>query len=90
MARQHMKQIDLLTVTEDVWLKGVLIADMKKLYRSRRDSMIAGVAGGIGEHLQVDPTLVRLVFAGITLFSCGAGILFYILAVIIIPLEDID
>ncbi|MGI5853752.1 MAG: PspC domain-containing protein [Bacillota bacterium] len=63
---------------------------MKKLYRSRRDSMIAGVAGGIGEYLQVDPTLIRLCFAGFTLLSCGAGLLLYLIAVIIIPLEDIN
>ena len=76
-----MKHIGSRTVTD---------VEMKKLYRSRRDSMIAGVAGGIGEHLQVDPTLIRLAFAGFALVSCGAGILFYFLAVIIIPLEDIN
>jgi phage shock protein C len=33
---------------------------MKKIYRSRDDKMIAGICGGIGEMLELDPTLVRL------------------------------
>ena len=32
----------------------------KKLYRSRRNSMIAGICGGLGEYLGVDPTIMRL------------------------------
>ncbi len=35
---------------------------MKKLYRSKKDSKIAGICGGIGEYFNVDPTLVRLLF----------------------------
>ena len=34
---------------------------MRKLYRSETDKKIAGICGGIGEHLDVDPTIVRLV-----------------------------
>ncbi|MDD4248763.1 MAG: PspC domain-containing protein, partial [Methanosarcina sp.] len=33
---------------------------MKKLYRSKKSRIIAGVCGGIGEYLDVDPTLIRL------------------------------
>lgn len=57
--------------------------DAKKLYRSRRNVMIAGVCGGLGEYFNIDPTILRLVWA---IFGCtGAGIVAYILAAIIIP-----
>lgn len=58
---------------------------MRRLYRSRNNVMIAGVAGGLGEYLEVDPTVVRLIFLLGILFSCGAAVLFYIIAMIVIP-----
>ena len=58
---------------------------MKKLYRSRKNRIIAGVCAGLAEYLQVDPTIVRLLYAVFTLFSMGAGILLYLLAWIMIP-----
>ena len=58
---------------------------MKKLYRSRKNRIIAGVCAGLAEYLQVDPTIVRLLYAVFTLFSMGAGILLYLLAWIIVP-----
>jgi phage shock protein C len=55
----------------------------KKLYRSTKNRMIGGVCGGLGEYFNVDPTIVRL---GTVVFAlCGAGILAYIVAWIIIP-----
>jgi len=59
---------------------------MKKLYRSRKDSKIAGVCGGIAEYFDVDPTIIRLL-ALLTIFFGGGGIIAYIIAWIIIPLE---
>lgn len=58
--------------------------EQKKLYRSNGNCMIAGVCGGIGEYFGIDPTLIRLAWA---LFCCagGSGILFYLVAAIIIP-----
>lgn len=57
--------------------------EQKKLYRSRRDRMICGVCGGIGEYFNVDATLIRL---GLVLLACtGSGILAYFIAAIIIP-----
>lgn len=58
---------------------------MRRLYRSRDNVMVAGVAGGLGEYLEVDPTVIRLVFLLGILFSCGTAILFYIVAMIVIP-----
>ncbi|MCX7832156.1 MAG: PspC domain-containing protein [Actinobacteria bacterium] len=57
---------------------------MKRLYRSRKDRMIAGVCGGLGEYFQVDPTLIRVAFAALTLFN-GAGLILYIILAIVIP-----
>ena len=56
----------------------------KKLYRSRTNYMIAGICGGLGEYLEVDPTIVRL-FVALSVLLAGTGFLLYILAWIIIP-----
>lgn len=57
---------------------------MKKLYRSRKDAMVAGVCGGLAEYIGVDSAIVRLVFA-VTVVMGGIGVLAYFLAWIIIP-----
>lgn len=59
----------------------------KKLYRSERERMIAGVCGGLAEYFEIDPTLIRLLWVLVT-FVAGSGILIYILACIIIPSEN--
>jgi phage shock protein C len=56
-----------------------------RLYRSRNNRMIAGVAGGIAEYLRVDPLLVRLVFVLVGLASLGSAVLAYVLLVILMP-----
>jgi len=61
---------------------------MKRLYRSKNDRMMGGVCAGLGEHLDVDPTVIRLIWAVVTLLSFGTGIIIYILAWIIIPEDD--
>lgn len=58
----------------------------KKLYRSYKDKVIGGVASGIGEYFNIDPSIVRLLFV-ITTFFGGAGIILYLIAWIIIPLD---
>jgi len=64
--------------------RGITMAkNTKKLFRSKKNKMIAGVCGGLGEYLEVDPTVVRLIWV---LFALtGSGILAYIVAWIIIP-----
>ncbi len=59
----------------------------KRLYRSRTDRMIAGVAGGMAEYLDIDPTLVRLLWALAFLPGGVPGLLLYVLCWIIIPME---
>ena len=56
----------------------------KILYRSKKQRMLGGVAGGIAEYFDVDPTLIRLLWV-LAIFGWGAGILAYIVAWIIIP-----
>ena len=58
-----------------------------KLYRSRSDRMIAGVAGGIAQYFDVDPTVVRLLWAILLLPGGVPGLIPYILCWIVIPLE---
>lgn len=56
----------------------------KRLYKSEKNKMLAGVCGGIAEYFNLDPTLIRL---GWIVFSAlgGSGILAYIIAAIVIP-----
>ena len=56
----------------------------KKLYKSNNNKKLGGVCAGIGEYFDIDPTLIRLGWAVMTLFA-GAGILLYIIAAFIIP-----
>ena len=63
---------------------------MKKLYRSRNDCSLAGVLGGLGEHFEIDPTLIRLAYVIFTIASgFFPGILGYFLAVLVIPKEPL-
>lgn len=59
---------------------------MKRLYRSKNDRMIAGVCAGIAEYFDIDPVLVRALFA-VSAFMGGMGIVLYILLAIITPEE---
>ena len=59
----------------------------KRLYRSRNSRMIAGVCGGIADYFEVDPTIIRLVWVILSLPL--AGVLAYLIALIIIPNEPV-
>lgn len=61
--------------------------NVRKLMRSTSNRMICGVCGGIGEYLNIDPTLVRLIWAVCSLASVGMGVILYIAAACFIP-ED--
>ena len=60
---------------------------MKKLYRSKTGSVIAGVLGGFAEYVEVDPTIVRLGYILLTLITCFSGILFYVICWIVMPIK---
>jgi len=57
---------------------------MNRLYRSTTNRMLAGICGGIGEYFNIDPTLVRILFA-ISVFFGGFGLIAYVVGWIIIP-----
>jgi len=57
---------------------------IKRLYRSKENKIIGGVCGGIAEHLNADPTIVRLIWV-LACLLWGAGVLLYLIAWIIIP-----
>jgi phage shock protein C len=60
----------------------------KKLYRSRNDRLIAGVCGGFAAYFDLDPSLVRLIVIPLVCFTAFfPGILAYIIAAVVIPLE---
>lgn len=62
--------------------------DYRKLTRSRENRMICGVCGGLGEYLNIDPTIVRIIWIFCALAGCGTGALVYLIAAVIIP-EDV-
>jgi len=61
----------------------------RRLTRSSSDKMIGGVAGGLAEYFDVDPVIVRVGFAVSTAFS-GAGLLAYLVMLVIVPRDDKD
>ena len=64
------------------------LAPRKQLYRSRANRKIAGVCAGFAEYLDLDPTLVRILWVMLVIFG-GCGLLGYIIAWIIMPEEPL-
>ena len=62
----------------------------KRLYRSRKSQVVAGVCAGLAEYFNVDANLVRLVFAVVAVFTAGVGVLLYLAAWVILPEEGED
>lgn len=62
----------------------------KRLYRSRDERMLAGVCGGLGEYLNTDPTVIRIVYLVLILVSLGAGVLLYLAMWLIVPEEPFE
>lgn len=58
---------------------------VKRLHRSGKERILGGVCGGIGEYLDMDPTVIRLIWVIFTLLSFGIGIIAYLIAWIIVP-----
>jgi len=57
---------------------------MNKLYRSQKSSMIAGVCGGLGNYLGIDPTIIRLIFVFLAFYHF-LGVWVYLVMVILLP-----
>ena len=60
---------------------------LKQLKRSRRERVFGGICGGLADYLGWDTVLVRVAWVALTVLTSGSGILLYLLAWVIIPLE---
>jgi len=58
----------------------------KRLYRSRRNQVIGGVAAGVAEYFDIDPTIVRIAWALLGM-AWGTGVLVYLICWLVIPLN---
>lgn len=58
----------------------------KRLYRSKDDRMVAGVCAGLAEYIDIDPTIVRLLFA-LGLIAGGATFWAYLVMMMVVPEE---
>lgn len=57
----------------------------ERLYRSRDDRMLAGVAAGVAETLDADPSLIRIAWALLTIFTGGIALVVYVVMAIVVP-----
>jgi phage shock protein C len=60
----------------------------KRLFRNEHDKVVAGVASGVAEYMEVDVTIIRLLFVLSTIFLVGTGILAYLILWIIVPVNN--
>ena len=60
-----------------------------RLYRSRDDRMLAGVAGGVAEHIDADPSIIRIVWALLIFLTGGLALLVYIVMAIVVPEQPV-
>ena len=63
--------------------------EKKKLRRSRSDRVLAGVCGGLGEYFDMDPVVVRVIFALFAVFA-GGGVLAYVILWLVVPEAEAD
>jgi phage shock protein PspC (stress-responsive transcriptional regulator) len=61
------------------------MAEIKRLYRSNEDRMIAGVCAGIAEYFALDPTLVRIGYILLCVFTAFTGVAAYLILWIVVP-----
>jgi phage shock protein C len=66
--------------------KGSVMAETRKLYRSRSNRQVAGVCGGLAQYFNLDATLIRILFVVLALLG-GSGLLLYVAMWIIVPNE---
>lgn len=63
--------------------------ERKRLYKSRNNKMICGVCAGIADYFNIDPSIVRVLWAALAL-AAGTGVLAYIACAIILPEGDTE
>ena len=62
--------------------------EVRQLYRSSTNRVIAGVAGGIGKYFTIDPTIIRFLFI-LMLFFGGSGVILYLVLWLIMPANSL-
>jgi phage shock protein C len=67
----------------------IMSGEYKRLYRSRDDSMIAGVCGGLGEYFAIDPTVIRLASVVGAFMNPPGAVMTYLLMMIVVPLSPL-
>lgn len=58
--------------------------EKKRLYRTEEGNKLFGVCGGIAEYFDLDPTVIRVIWAVLTIFY-GAGLLAYLICALCMP-----
>ena len=58
----------------------------KRLYRSTEHRMLGGVCGGIADYFDIDPTIVRLIYLVLSIFTaCFPGLILYLICLFVVP-----
>lgn len=60
----------------------------KRLFRNEHDKVVAGVSSGIADYLEIDVTIIRLLFVLSSIFLAGTGVLVYIITWIVVPVNN--
>jgi phage shock protein C len=63
--------------------------NVKRLYRSTTDRMLGGVCGGLASYINLDPTVIRLLFVLLMFITAGTMIIVYLVMMIVIPEEPL-
>ena len=67
-----------------------MASEPKKLYRSRSNRMLAGVAGGAAEYFNIDPLVIRLIFVLTAIFGASLGFWVYVIMWIAVPEKPVE
>lgn len=59
----------------------------KKLYKSNTDKKLCGVLGGLAKYLNIDSTVLRIIYVLLSLFVLGCPIIIYIILALVMPQE---
>jgi phage shock protein C len=62
----------------------------KKLYRSRKNRVLTGLAGGLGQYFNIDPTVIRVLFVIFEFATAGLLIIGYLLVSLFVPSEPVS
>jgi len=62
----------------------------RRLYRSDQDRVLGGICGGLGEYLDADPNIIRILAVVFTIAAFGTGVIVYIASWIILPRRDFE